>query len=269
MKWTVMLGRPMVDGTCRWEVGEFVKKMDEFCRLDERVFDYIEMPIQRYPANVARNCIVKKAQEFADPKVDILGMIDADMLIPPEFFPFAFEFLIKHQGPACIGVPYCTGGEKEGLTVSEWFSPRSSDSAPGVEVRAVDRLDAARRTGVEEIANMGCGCVFYTMSCFEKITKPYFNYSYNADCTAVIETEDCWCHRKLSFAKVPVYVAWDYFSQHRKDMWIPKPVRILTDNVDEMIRLNAVAEDRLKQRNAALEPTKHTKTPELVHPNGE
>ncbi len=233
----IVLAYPMADGWLRAEASAFVTAAvlhAEMSLVGQRGpcrMDLIQLPISRFPTDVARNNAVKVAQENG---ADLLVTIDDDMRVPPAFFQHAVEFLVAHKGSAAIGVPYCTGGN-EAVTVHEWAAThtRNGSMHPNghTNIKHIGREDAARRMGIERVPNLGTGCIAYTMSCFDKVTKPYYRYSYNEDHTVLMETEECYCHRRLCFAGVPLYVHWDFWADHWKGCWIEKPAIIETEEV--------------------------------------
>jgi hypothetical protein len=218
---------------------------------DDRILTLVRMPVMRTPTPVARNVVVKEARKH---NCDFLFMIDDDMGVPESFFPFALDFLIKHQGPAAIAVPYCTAPPIESVTCFEWASGESHTEGYLIGLECITREDACRRKGVERMANVGTGCIAYSMGCFDKIEEPYYDYGYvDKSRTAVNETDDCYCHRKLWQAKIPLYVSWDHWADHYKEKRVRKPTRIDVNGFDGVYIKHALAQLVTEKRNKLVE----------------
>lgn len=248
-KYKIMLARVCVGGTHRAEVADFQMQAALWAQADPRIDDTIHTHIARVPTPVARNELVEAARKHG---IDVLVMIDDDMAVPGDFFGFAVDFLLKHQGPAAIGVPYCTAPPREDVCVFEWASGQSHTADRPWALVNVVREDAARRTGVEEVANIGTGCIAYKMGCFDKITHPYYDYSYEDEKhTKVSETEDCWAHRKMHLRGVPLYVSWDHWAAHFKTKKVMKPVVVTTGEVIDSFKREALADRHHAAREEA------------------
>jgi hypothetical protein len=243
-RYKVALGILAVGGQERCEVGSFRETAAVHCagRAD---MDLITIPIARTPTPIARNVLVKVAREHG---CDFLVMLDEDMGVPPAFFKEALAFLVKHPGPAAIGVPYCTSSPREDVLVFEHAAAESGAPGAAWAITNVVREDAARRTGIEECANIGTGCIAYSMSFFNALTLPYFDYSYNEDHTQVIETEDCYCHRRAWQKGLDLFVHWDFWGNHYKLKRVSKPIPIGRDDVVKAFARDAQAVDRLAAR---------------------
>jgi hypothetical protein len=230
-----MIGALTVDGEMRSETAMFIAWACAWQAAHPDILqDVLVICEAKTPTPVARNCLVKQAQ---DRRVDILFMIDDDMGPPVlpgpngqhSFFEFACQFLMDQSTPSVIAVPYVTAPPQEDVLVFEWASMESATADIPWKLSRIHREDAARRTGTQRVANIGTGCIAYDMRVFRKIQKPYFNYQYNDEMTVVLETEDCWNGRLLYTAGVPVYCAWDHWSLHCKTKKCGKP-RILKDS---------------------------------------
>ena len=241
-KFKLMLGRLSDSGRIRQEVATFLRMASLEVARDGRFEDLVDCPIARVPTPVARNLLIKTAR---DNGVDILFQIDDDMGVPPDFFMAATNFLLEQPGAAAIGVPYCTAPPREDVTVFEWASGQTGSPDAPFALTNIVREDAARRKGIERVANLGTGCVAYKLSCFNAITPPYFDYSYeDKEHTKVIETEDCFAHRRLMMAGVPLYVHWDFWANHYKSKVVVKPVPINDSAINNVFMEHARAEVR-------------------------
>lgn len=231
MRPLVMISRLSVSGRFRGEISDFVAWATAW-RLQnpEKILDLqLTKMVGIVPAPVARNRTVNFAKMQ---HADFLLMIDDDMLPDPNFFPVAVEFLRQHPGPAAIAMPYCCGGPHEEVMAFEWEAMESYAASGRFRLIRIPRPDAARRTGIGRVMNMGTGCVMYNMECFNAYQPPYYDYSYNPDHTEVVETEDCYCHRHLVLSGIPLYVDWDHWGGHDKQKMVPKPQLLEQKDID-------------------------------------
>lgn len=246
MRPVVMMVRFSEDGRFRGEVGDFVTWCAAW-RLEnpDKITDLLLTKFcGMQPVPVARNRAVQVARKHY---ADMLCMVDDDMAPDPNFFPGAVEFLAKHPGPAVLAVPYCCAGPHEEVMAFEWTSFESNDPSSGFKLERIPRADAARRSGIGQVNNVGTGCILYRMDAFDAIQPPYYDYGYNADHTEITETEDCWCHRRMVIAGVPFYVDWDHWAGHAKVKVVPKPRLIDQAYIDQVYLSQAEAALRAKQ----------------------
>jgi predicted O-methyltransferase YrrM len=248
----IAIGRMCVTGSHRQEVANWLLKIEEAARKHPEISHLVHLPISRVPTPVARNCLVPAARKHG---ATLLFMVDEDMWPADDFFEQAVNFLLRHEGPAVIGSPYCTAPPEEQVNVMEWGAPKNGRQR-SMQLVSVTREDACRRTGIEQVANLGTGCVAYDMHCFDKISHPYFDYAYTDEThTEVCETEDCFNFKKIHFAGIPLYIHWDCWAAHRKDGWIGKPTPVSDKQVNHVFLEHARAEVRHGGRElAALIP---------------
>ena len=245
MKPLVQISPIVVSGSHRVEVGLFYAWASAWQAANpQRVQDLYIVPTKQVPAPVARNKCVKKARERG---VDILFQIDDDMAPSLGFFEAALDFLMDQREPSAIGVPYCTAPPLEDVTVFELTTRESDAPERNIKMDRIRREDAARSTGIERVVNMGTGLIAYDMRVFDKLKTPYYRYGYNEDETEVIETEDCWCHRHMAMAGIPLYCHWDFWSGHWKSKLVGKPSLIKQDDLADIY----IKEARANLRYAA------------------
>lgn len=219
----------MSDGTCHHEVGNFVTQVATKCKdQSSTVYKYVDgwfnKPLVAFPTSVARNQLVKLAQEQ---DVDFLWMIDSDCHPDPAFFESSFHFLRTAPEPSVIAAPYVSGNGD--VMVFECTTPQVSREYLDIwNLTWIPRGDAFRRDGIERVASIGTHLIAYDMRVFQKIKKPYYQYLFNEDHTALTETEDCHCHRQLFNAGVPMYCDWDHWAGHFKSQLL-KPVEPLQE----------------------------------------
>lgn len=228
----VMVARLAVSGWHRAEVADFCLYASQHAHDNPLIGGIVHSKFGQTPAPVARNAAVAEAQRE---NIDVLVMIDDDMVVPGAFFGRACSFLFSHHGPAAIGVPYVCGGQNQRVQVFEWTTQANGAREHGFRSSHIPREDAARRTGIEQVLNIGTGCVAYNLSAFAKIAPPHFDYRYTDQTHSVLaETEDFYCHRKLYAAHVPVFVDWDSWAGHVKESKLSKPAIVSREEIDEI-----------------------------------
>ncbi len=244
-KWKVMIGLPVGDGSLRNEVMGWVIECQRVGHQDDEVKalladELLVAPVQAFPTNIARNRLVETARHH---KCDLLFMADSDSWPQEGWFKAALQFMTSQPVPSVLACPYVTGGShEEQVLVFEFTQTRRSpmDVMPATfGLTRVDRQDAARRRGIERVASLGTHCVVYDMRCFDRIAKPYFAYQFNQEQTQTTETEDCWAHRLMFNAGIPLFVAWDFWTPHHKGYWATRPLPLPIAAVPEFYRQQA------------------------------
>ena len=249
---------------------------------DERISEVVPFKVADTPATMVRNLAVKTAMHH---KIDYLLMIDNDMdpdCEPgaPRFWDVAWEFMMFRRGreiehyrgseqdwtpfrhrdviPATIAAPYCGPPPLELSYVFEWRT-LESDSPNEHERWKLDmigREDAARRTGVQEVAALPTGLILYDMRLFQYLAKPWFDYEWaDAERSQKATTEDVYQTRNASIQGFPQYVAWDCWAAHWKPKRVRKPRPIRADSVSHVIR------------EAVLKGVEDRERIEFVHPD--
>lgn len=233
-KYKIMIGRPVSTGVHRHEVGSFLSHIAEKVRdprsdVQPFIEEWYSVPVQSFPTSVARNQLVAAAKKY---HVDFLFMVDDDAAPCFEFFEHAFHFLRQQPVPSIIASPYVSG---DGDVQIFEFSTQQHTQQP-LDTWALTRIargDAFRRKSTERVGSVGTHLVAYDVRVFDAIKPPYYQYGYNDDHTTVTETEDCFCHRQLFNAKVPIYVAWDHWSGHWKPQLLSAPMPLPLEMIPE------------------------------------
>lgn len=168
--------------------------------------DVVFSGITHRPTDVARNMFVNQAQRSGRNLV----MVDADSIPSPSSFKILVD---KISSEECVaGIPYCASGGQ--ICVGE-KSP------------TVKQMEGY--VGWTEVDNIGTHTIGYNIRVFDRIEKPYFEYEYNLDRTALRGyAEDTVLHRKLYKAGVKIYCCWDEWSGHKCTKIYDRP-RSLTE----------------------------------------
>jgi hypothetical protein len=216
MKFKIAIARLTQYGQERIELANFVSNAWQTRLTDpdlrDSIGEMIDLPISRFPTDVARNCIVEVCQQQ---KVDFLFQLDEDSGPPYEFFKEALTFLMNQAKPSVVGCPYLAGdGECQVFRFVPAHSP--DPKQPSWKITRVPRPDAFQRKGYERVASIGTHSIAYDMRVFNEIKQPYYRYGYNANHTQLLETEEMACHRNLMQVGVPIWVNWNLWSSHYK-----------------------------------------------------
>ena len=248
MKYTIVVARPTGNGWERVEIGtslvEIVAQSLSDPELSPLIDDVLHVPIQKFPTDTARNTLVKAAQEK---RADFLFTMDVDGAPKVGTFKALFNFLRVQPMPSVAGAPYISGDNS--VQVFEFTTKQVHNGS--LETWALTRVDKNRAsllqgTGFGRVASIGTHCVMYDMRVFDKIKPPYFQYGYDEDHTAVVETEDCWAARTLFHAGVPIWCAWDYPARHFKEIGLdimpPLPLNVIPEFYQRQANAHAAFE---------------------------
>lgn len=127
--------------------------------------------------------------------------------------------------PATVAAPYCGPPPHECVYVFRWAGKSSGDPEPIFRLEMVDRDDAAKLTGVEEVAALPTGLILYDVRVFHKLPPPWFDYEWADEPyrTQKASTEDVFQTRNASLMGMPQFCAWDCWAGHVKTKTVGKP----------------------------------------------
>jgi hypothetical protein len=215
-KYRIAIGRVCQYGTHRQEVSNFVSAAWKARFLDpdlrDQIDELIDIPVARFPTDCARNCLVDAAREL---KADLLFMLDEDASPDHSFFKSSIQFLTAQPTPSIVGAAYMSGDGE--VQVYRLVPCHSTDpQQPTWRLLKIPRAEAFNSTGIKRVASIGTHTICYDMRVFDKLAKPYFRYTYNADHTMLAETEEMYCHRHCFERDIPIFCDWDRWSGHWK-----------------------------------------------------
>lgn len=207
---------------------------------DPRIKDIKIWNLADTPITMTRNRCVLQARDYG---VDVLVMVDSDMKpdLTGDFFGASLDFLIGHyhEGPVCIGAPYCGPPPEECVYVFRWQNQGSESANPDFQLQMYDRHTAASMAGIQECAALPTGLIMYDMRCFEltepkdENDKPWFYYEWDDKYAAgKASTEDVTMTRDLSIVGTrvlgynPVLCNWDAWAGHWKPKCVGKPITL-------------------------------------------
>ena len=229
-------GRHVENSDC---VDWFVRAMGQ-AKSDPRIEKVMSWYISDTPVTMSRNRAIEIAKSH---NVDFVIMVDddvfPDMYVDRDpkaqpFFPLAFDFLVKHNGPAMIAVPYCGPPPIENIYVFRWATCQSDHPNPDLKIDQYSREEAAVATGIEEVAALPTGLCMFHLSAVDKLKPPYFYYEWKDKREQEkASTEDVTFTRDLAFAGVPIYVAWDCWAGHWKQKCVGRPGLINVKDVSQ------------------------------------
>jgi hypothetical protein len=221
----------------------FVRAMLQ-AKADPRVEKVMSWYISDTPITMGRNRAIEIARSH---QADFVVMVDSDMF--PDmyvgrdpkakpFFPLAFDFLVNHQGPGMIAVPYCGPPPIENVYIFKWATQQGTHPNPDLKINQYTREEAAVATGIEEVAALPTGLCMFHLSAVDHLKPPYFYYEWKKEGERDIQaekasTEDVTFTRDLAFAGVPIYVAWDSWAGHWKQKLVQRPGLINVRDVSE------------------------------------
>ena len=231
-------------GSNRAELTRWYADLMYRLRRDGRISLVGEIPVDVSPTDVARNFAVDCAQRNQS---GYLLMLDADTIPHPDWWPVAWELILnrRQSGPAIVAAPYCGPSPQNLVYAHDWGGDRSK-SDPRWTLEKINRVDAARRTGVSEVASPAAGCCLIDMRAFDRVAKPYFRFERNDDGTEAVSTDETPLFRDLGRAGVPSFVTWDHWATHAKSELVGKPAPITSREVEHDLRLAVRTEPGLR-----------------------
>ncbi len=211
---------------------------------DHRVGETLFWKMADTPITMSRNRAIKDAIGLG---VDFLFMIDSDMGIMPGQKPFydeAMDFLFRRSSPAIIAAPYCGPPPESCVYVFAWKNRQNPGMHCGEDFHLTmfDRLDAARRAGIEEVAALPTGLMAIDMRLFTgfqnpqgqpvQLPPPWFSYEWTDKFeTHKASTEDVVFSRNASLIGCPCFCTWDSWAVHYKEAAVVKPMNLTVSDV--------------------------------------
>jgi glycosyltransferase involved in cell wall biosynthesis len=188
-----------------------------------------ELPIKKFPTDVARNHSVEVAKEGG---YDYLLMMDHDIDPHPDFWKRSWGWMVAHRatGPCVVAAPYCSGTPERVLAfIFENLATENPD--PDFRIECISRYQAAQLSGFHRVAAVGTGMILWDMRVFDYLAKPYFAYEYNEDCTNADSTEDIVATRNLALQGIPIWCDFDCWCGHLKLRMSHKPQPLSAENL--------------------------------------
>lgn len=233
-------------------------------KRDQRIDRIIPLDEADTPIPMSRNNAVIRAKNSG---ADLLVMYDSDMHpdlligidpVAKPFFASAFDFIYERYDSRklVVAAPYCAGPPHENSMVLEWVNFRTGEIDEGYKLQLIDRGDAARRTGFENVGAVATGLIVYDLRIFDELPQPWFYYEYEGDgptCSNCgcrgrgpqakkVSTEDVTNTRDISlyfherYGYNPIWVNWDAWAGHYKTKLVQKPNLMSVGDVGHTIR---------------------------------
>lgn len=161
--------------------------------------------------------------------------------------------------PATIAAPYCGPPPEELCYVFHWqtfetIHPKADHRPEPFALRMIEREDAARRSGLEQVAALPTGLILYDARVFTVLAEndayPWFDYEYNDNPTNCdkASTEDVYQTRNANFLGMPQYCLWDSWAGHWKSKMVRKPHILGTDNLHKSLLHAALSGRKQRER---------------------
>jgi hypothetical protein len=251
---------------------------------DSRISKVVPFKLSDTPITMSRNRCVKNA---LDRGIDYLLMLDSDMSPDTEmgaqsFWDVAWNFMMDRRTreaneieaakvgdsggvflehaqslfpPATIAAPYCGPPPHECVYVFRWAGKASGDADQSFKLEMFDRDDAARKSGIEEVAALPTGLILYDMRVFRKLPAPWFRYEWTDGYeTEKASTEDVYQTRNASLMGMPQYCAWDCWAGHVKTKIVCKPRPLTCQSMRKEFRDAVLRHDRKEAEAKKRDP---------------
>ena len=222
---------------------------------DDRVGKVVLKDICDTPITMTRNWAVHEARQA---QCDVLLMLDSDMhpdmyVGAPPFWDLSFDFLydrlISKNHPTVIGAPYCgppcnaQGQGEANPYVFRWY--QREEGTENLELRFLNRNEAAMMTGIQPMAALPTGLILYSMNAFELMEPPYFRYEMSDKyCHTKMSTEDVYNTREIGLAAASMglgdvlFANMDSWAGHMKVKTMGKPFYVDSRYVSKTFHKN-------------------------------
>lgn len=204
---------------------------------DPRISEIVRFKAMDTPIPMCRNRCLREALERG---VDYLLMLDNDMspdLPLPGAKPFwdsSWDKMLSLGEPALIAAPYCGPPPIENVYIFRWTSNRNGVPDGDFHLEQYGREEASRLVGFEAVAALPTGLILIDMRAIAAIKPPWFYYEYTDHFESQkASTEDVTFTRDLSLAGIPIYVNWDAWAGHWKELMVGKPSPMTVDTVKQ------------------------------------
>lgn len=171
---------------------------------DRIEFVYPELLVQRIFHDFARNAYV---EEFLKSDCDIMWFLDSDVVPGPKTLDLITEHGDKWQLAGC---PYPVF-----MTQKGWDGPQVVFT---VYNRAASGMYPASipREGTGFVDGIATGCIFIKREPLLKLTKPYFEFKYDAETREMTEGEDLGFCRKVNDLGYRFFTDYSMVCKHYK-----------------------------------------------------
>lgn len=240
--------------------------------------DYIK--IADTPISMTRNQSVVQARAAG---ADVLVMIDSDMRADCEFgidpaatpfLPTAFNFLYNHweKGPVVLAAPYCGASPTNNVFAFHWDSDRNPrEDILNLKLQQYSRHEAYQLAGIQPIAAVGTGLMMFDMRIFDLLPPPWFYYTFDAEHTRKLATEDCTFTRDiamlgyLQLGYEPLLCCWSSWAGHWKPELIRKPQPMTSEMINDKFKQGVIsrlkADERIQDERATFVIERNIKLP--------
>lgn len=243
-------------------------------KMDQRIESVVSKVITDTPITMTRNRAVKWARALGIDYILMIDsdmapdyLVGQDVLALP-FWSTAWEFMMERREeeerlaarlggdvygglytdedidrellrkfpPATIAAPYCGPPPDECCYVFHWRGYESGAPLEKFKLEMIPRDDAARRSGIQEVAALPTGLILYDTRVFSELPPPWFRYEWqDVEESDKASTEDVYQTRNASMLGLPQYCLWDSWAVHWKPKAVRKPSVLTKDMVHDSL----------------------------------
>lgn len=172
---------------------------------DKVEFVYPEHLVNRIFHDFARNAIV---DEFLETDCDVLWMLDSDVSPPPHIMDLVTVHWEKWEVSGAAYPVFMTqpGDELKQLVFTAYRGTNGLGMGPS-------RIPYS---GEDYVDGLATGCLFIKREVFGKISKPYFEFKYDAESRKLMEGEDLGFCLKLQKLGIKFFTDFSMVCKHYK-----------------------------------------------------
>jgi hypothetical protein len=219
-------------------------------------FIWPEACVRRVFHDFARNAHV---EDFLKSGADILFFLDSDVVPPNDLF----DLVLDHEKWSLAGAPYPV-----------FMTPAGVDRPQLVftayKGRAGHGLGAADipKEGKEFIDGLATGCMFIKREVFDKLAKPYFEFTYEAESRKMVEGEDLGFCRKVNDQGFKFYVDFSKVCKHYKNVCLLDMSNYAVEYAKRSLEMYSALIKPLVEQLSARAREKSKGEPSKIHKTG-
>lgn len=244
----VMFGRfPYPNNEEHTDVVDWLLRTQGSVVEDDRISEHYYAKLCDTPITMCRNVMLKKALEVG---ADALVMVDNDMKPDceggaPPWWDTAFDHWWNYPGSCNVAAPYCGPPPRELVYVFQWVARQNDPEDFEFRMEKFGREEAARMTGITEVAALPTGLILMDVEGTRRIPDPYFYYEFpTAEALTKASTEDVSHTRDSSTLGIRQFCTWDSWAGHWKRKCVTKPRPLMTSEVPFQFRKKLLSEFR-------------------------
>lgn len=202
----------------------FMRRMEK--QYGDRIeFVYPEIYVGRIFHDFARNAYV---EQFLNSDCDLLWFLDSD-IVPSER---VLDLITEHYDKWDLaGAPYPVFMHQQGfdgpqITYCVYTRP---DPTKGLQPASIPE------DGIGTVDGIATGCIFIKRHVLEKMSKPYFEFKFNAESREMTEGEDLGFCKKTSDMGLKFFIDFSMRCHHFKKISLLDVSNLITHKMNETI----------------------------------